>query len=163
MHRSRLVGLLTLGIMLGGCVTGTRLIDLAPPDYPDSQQASGEIYIGAIQDNRHFEQRPPEASTPSVTGTLSETPAATLATLIGRQRNGYGKAMGDVALPEDGSIQQETRDLLTEGLQSRGYTVTAAQDAPTKIDVSVDRFWGWFSPGMWAVSFETRIEEEAGL
>ncbi len=36
--------------------------------------------------------------------------------------------------------------------------MTAAQDAPTKIDVSVDRFWGWFSPGMWAVSFETQIE-----
>ncbi len=147
----------TLVALLSGCVTSTRIVDLAPPDYPDSAKAMGGVYIGEIVDNRTFEQKPRKPSTPSVTGTLSETPAATLATLIGRQRNGYGKAMGDVALPAGSTVARETRDLLSEGLRSRGYILTDKEDATVKIDVSVNRFWGWFTPGMWVVSFETQI------
>ena len=158
MFQLRIVGLFSLMVILTGCVTGTRVIELAAPNYPDSNIASGEFYIGTIQDNRIFEQRPSDPSTPSVKGSLEAMPQETLVTLIGRQRNGYGKAMGDVALPEGSTILEQTRELLTEGLQSRGYTVTNDQAAPNKVNVSVDRFWGWFTPGMWAVSFQTQID-----
>ncbi len=46
---------------------------------------------------------------------------------------------------------------MSEGLRSRGYILTDKEDATVKIDVSVNRFWGWFTPGMWVVSFETQI------
>ena len=147
-----------LGVLaLSACVTGTRKIELSVPESVSTNDKSGEVYIDTISDNRVFEAKPSDPSTPSVNGDLNSLSKDQLAQLIGRQRNGYGKAMGDVSLPDGQSVVDETRDLLAKGLQSRGYTVSNNSNAPIKIDAAIDKFWGWFSPGFWSVSFETRI------
>lgn len=153
----RLLMTAALLIALSGCVTGTRNINLAVPDYAYEQTASGPIRIGSIEDKRQFEQDPPDPSTPSVKGTLASKSTEQLATLIGRQRNGYGAAMGDVALPEGETVPGKVRELLRQGLGGRGYTVVE-ESAPIEVDVDIQRFWAWFSPGMFSVSFESVIE-----
>ena len=136
------------------------MIELNAPELASTGQAKGEVFIGTIEDNRAFEQSPRDPSTPSVNGDLSSTSKDQLSTLIGRQRNGYGKAMGDVALPAGQTVTTEARELLTKGFERRGYTVTNNANAPVKVNVAIDEFWGWFSPGFWAVSFETRISTD---
>lgn len=154
---------LTALIFLGGCVTGTRTIELTPPTHDGEKKASRAIYIGDISDKRIFEAKPASPSTPSVKGDLAKVPKEKLNTLIGRQRNAYGKAMGDVALIEGNTVQKEMRDLLVLGLEGRGYTVSDDQNTPLKMDVDIDQFWAWFTPGMWAVSFEAKLDSKIHL
>lgn len=145
-------------LVLSGCVTGTRNIELNAPEFSNQKSASGPIYIDIIEDQRTFESKPRSPSTPSVKGSLETTSKEKLSTLIGRQRNGYGAAMGDVALPEGATVQDKMRQLLTQGLESRGYTVINDSSAEKKMSVEIEKFWAWFSPGVWAVSFESTLQ-----
>ncbi len=156
-------GLIFITLILNGCVTGTRSIQLNSPGYSNEKSTSGPIYIGVIEDKRTFEDKPRNPSTPSVTGNLSSTPKEKLSTLIGRQRNGYGKAMGDVALSNGGTVQGEVRKLLTKGLESRGYEVVSDINTPKKVTVDIDKFWAWFSPGMWTISFESKLQTKVSF
>jgi hypothetical protein len=151
------VSIITLVMVLGGCATGTRHVDILPLDYPDEPSSEGQIFIGSIVDRRRFEESPRDPSTPSVDGILSETSKETLSTLIGRQRGGFGAALGDVALPKGGTVQEEVRELLIEGLGSRGYKISDDEKSPIKLNVDIDQFWGWFTPGMFTVSVEAII------
>lgn len=151
------LGVLLASALLTGCVTGTRNVDVAASKYTNDKTASGQVYIAIVEDKRTFEAKPASPSTPSVNGDLAKTSKEKLATLIGRQRNGYGMAMGDVALPKSETVQTEVKALLKEGLESRGYTVTDNQNAPVKLNVDIEKFWAWFSPGMFAVSFEADL------
>lgn len=150
--------ILSLSIILTGCVTGTRNVDLVAPAYENDKSSNGLVYISGIRDGRKFEAKPASPSTPSVKGDLSAASEEKLSTLIGRQRNGYGKALGDVALPLGGTVQNEVRDLLITGLEGRGYTVTEDSTAANAIHVDIEQFWAWFSPGFWSVSFEANVQ-----
>lgn len=150
--------LILMTFVLTGCVTGTRNIDIMPPEYTNEKSVSGAIYIEAIDDKRKFEESPKSPSIPSVKGDLANISQEKLSTLVGRQRNGFGAAMGDVALLEGESIQQKVRDLLTVGLASRGYEVVDNANADTKISVDVNEFWAWFSPGFASISFESKLQ-----
>ncbi len=153
----RLIFLSITIFMLSGCVTGTRNIDLAVPEYANEQTASGSLRIVSVEDSRAFEQSPRDPSTPSVKGDLESKTPAELQTLIGRQRNGYGGAMGDVALPEGQTVPGKLRELLAQGLEGRGYTIVEGGEDLDLI-VEITRFWAWFSPGVFSVSFESVIE-----
>lgn len=145
-------------LLLSGCVVGTRNVALTSPEYASGKSASGPVYIGTIVDNRTFEQKPKEPSTPSVDGELSSTPQETLSALVGRQRNSYGRAMGDIALPEGATVQDRVRDLLASALRSRGYDVVDDPNAPNTVSVVIEKFWAWFTPGMWTVGFEADLK-----
>ncbi|RBP51731.1 YajG family lipoprotein [Arenicella xantha] len=159
MKKIQIVCLLAI-FTLTGCVTGTRNIDLDIPQYSNEKNVTGAIYISEIHDKRAFEQKPRAPSTPSVKGDLSATSQDKLSTLIGRQRNGYGAAMGDVALPEGQTVQDKVRELLTIGFESRGYNVVDDENAPNHVTVDIAKFWAWFSPGMWSVSFESDLQTQ---
>lgn len=150
--------ILALSVVMTGCVTGTRNIELATPKHESGKTASGTVYIALVEDKREFEQKPGSPSTPSVKGDLASTPKEKLSTLIGRQRNGYGMAMGDVALLEGNTVEDEVRRLLKSGLESRGYTIVDDKSADNHVSVDIDKFWAWFTPGMWAVSFESQLQ-----
>ena len=156
--------LIAMVFALTGCVTGTRnLENLEIPEYASDKNVSGEFYIGQISDQRQFEQKPQDPSTPSVKGKLNSLSKEQLSTLIGRQRNGFGAAMGDVALPEGLTVQDKVRDLLTVGLQSRGYDVVDNEHAANRISVDISKFWAWFSPGFASVSFEANVQCEVDV
>ncbi len=75
------------------------------PEFESSDSGSGVVYINSIIDPRQFEQKPKDPSTPSVDGDLASMGKEKLSTLIGRQRGGYGAALGQVALPVGGTVQ----------------------------------------------------------
>lgn len=111
----------------------------------------------AVTDNRVFENNPKEPSTPSINGDVATMTAEQKGMMIGRQRNTFGKAMGDISLAKGDSVSQRAQILVETALKQRGYQITTDASAPVTASVSVDEFWAWFTPGMWAVSFEARV------
>jgi hypothetical protein len=145
-----------IALLSSGCVVGQRTIDLTIPQATSYPKSQGSILVGQVHDERQFANKPSDPSTPSVDGDVTQLNATTKALMIGRQRNGYGMAMGDIALPKDRSVILLTRELLIESLKRNGYSVSTTE-ADRSIDVNIDEFWAWFSPGMWSVSFEARV------
>ena len=144
-------------ILVTGCVAGRRTIDLPVRSLSGSIDEKGQIFIGGIEDNRIFQNDPPDAYIPSVDGDVNSLTPKQKAMMIGRQRGGFGNAMGDVALPADDSVVKRTRRLLEEVFKSRGYTITSDSNAANTASAKIDQFWGWFTPGFAVVSFEARV------
>ncbi|MCE8034142.1 flagellar biosynthesis protein [Billgrantia tianxiuensis] len=159
-----------LMVFLAGCATNRSEIALAVPEVSSEQYigAGQEVLIGEVVDRRIFEEAPREPSTPSLgSGGVSQASDEIKARAIGRKRNSYGKAMGDILLEEGQSVEEVVRSSLTLALQEAGYNVLAEPagpgvDAPI-IDVYINEFWAWFSPGFWAITLNTRISTDLEL
>jgi hypothetical protein len=143
-----------------GCVTGRRAVDVQVPSIGSAatNPAKGSIAIGQIVDDRHFENKPSSPSTPSIDGDANALSATEKSTFIGRQRNTWGHAMGDVALPDGETVQDKVADLLRQGLKSRGFEIVDAAATANVVTADIRQFWSWTTPGMFALSFEARIE-----
>jgi hypothetical protein len=139
-----------------GCVTGTRSVAMSEPNFSMTRTISNEpLAIREITDDRVFEDGSPNASTPSVRGGLDGSTSEQRARLIGRQRNGYGMAMGDIDLPNERTVRDEVRDLVSRGVSERGYALS--DSSATRMDIEIQKFWAWMQPGVWSVSFNSEI------
>lgn len=165
MARSRIAfhSLLILAFLAcGGCVTGRRSIDLEVPTAAKIVDGSkGTVSITSVVDKRRFENKPDDPSTPSIDGDVSTLSTQQKGKMIGRQRNTFGKAMGDVELANL-NVESQMRLVVAEAVKRRGYAVT---DSPSKnrVEVVVDKFWAWFTPGMWAVDFEANLRADMNI
>lgn len=119
--------------------------------------AKGALVFEKVTDARHFENKPGDPSTPSVHGDMNALSADERSRFIGRQRNTFGHAMGEIVLPNGKTVQTKIVEIMTEGLKRRGYSVVAASPAQGTVTVDVQDFWSWTTPGFWALSFEARI------
>ena len=107
--------------------------------------------------------KPLNPSIPSLKDGQIDNPAIT-SRAIARKRSGYGKAMGDILLPEGDTVEQLVGTALTRGLRGAGYRVLLQgqegyeQAAPLEADIR--RFWTWISPGLWAfhLEFEAQVQ-----
>jgi len=158
------IGLLAC-LLNTGCVTGRRVVALPVPEVPPTAgQAKAEFAVKDVADARTFENKPGNPATPSVDGDVDALSATEKAKFIGRQRNAYGKAMGDVALPDGDSVPARAKALFEEGLRTRGYRLAANPgDQGIVIKAVVREFWGWSTPGMWSISFEARLKVDLTL
>jgi uncharacterized lipoprotein YajG len=77
--------------------------------------------------------------------------------MISRQRNGFGKAMGDMALPAGNSVIKRTRLLVEQGLMRKGYEISSDPNAANTVTVSVKEFWAWMTPGFLALTSEAKV------
>ena len=149
-------------LMLAGCATNRGTMALAVPEAAVSKSDGTPVFIDEIVDHRQFEEKPSDPSIPSLKGGASNASAEVKARAIARKRNSYGMALGDIVLEGDQTVVGVTRDLLRESLTDAGYTVVtdrgALGDDGLEIDVRIDRFWAWFTPGMWAVKMEVVID-----
>lgn len=159
MRRALLAFLLALSfIFIGtGCVLGRRTIALPVQTLTKPAATKGAIHIANVTDNRRFENKPSDPSTPSIDGDVTSLSIEQKNMMIGRQRNGYGKAMGDIALMPGDSVNQRVRLLVEHALEQRGYEISTDAATKTSASVSIDEFWAWFTPGMWTVTFESRV------
>jgi hypothetical protein len=141
-----------------GCVTGRRSFDV-PLERSAALPgpARSTFFFKDISDDRHFENRPPDPSTPSIKGDVNSLSPAERSKFIGRQRNGYGHAEGDIILPDGMTVQDKMKELLTEGLNRLGYSVVADANATNTATVQIQEFWSWMTPGFFALSFEARL------
>jgi len=148
------------GCLTSGCVTGRRSfsVNVPPAESVAKNTAKGAIAIGQISDERHFENKPDEPSTPSINGDVNQLSATARSTFIGRQRGSFGHAWGDIVLPEGQTVQGKVADLLREGLKRRGFTIADATATDNSASAEIQQFWTWMSPGFWALSFEAQIK-----
>lgn len=157
--KTALHSLLALTLLAcSGCVVGRRTIDLEVPTAPKIVDGSkGTVSIISITDQRKFENKPPQPSTPSIDGDVTTLSKAERGRMIGRQRNGFGKAMGDIALADNQTVENQMRLLVAEAFKRRGYTVNDARQSGNQAEVVIDKFWAWFTPGFMSVDFDADV------
>lgn len=154
------IAVLGVACLLSGCVTGRRSFDVGLESgsiAPADAAPKGTLAFVNVSDARHFENKPSDPSTPSIHGDINSISAAERSRFIGRQRNTFGHAMGDIVLPDGKTVQTKIVEIMTEGLKRRGYSVVAGNPALGTVEVEVQDFWSWTTPGFWALSFEARI------
>jgi uncharacterized lipoprotein YajG len=144
-------------LLMSSCVTGRRLVPLSVPNSAKAAETRGSVYIQEVTDARRFENSPSDPSVPSIDGDVFKLTPEVKNVMIGRQRNAWGMAMGDIALPAGSSVTETVRMLLEEAFQRHGYKVTRDPKGARAASVRVDEFWAWFTPGMWSVLFEAKI------
>jgi uncharacterized lipoprotein YajG len=146
--------------LLTGCATSRSVV--APAIDAGRNPAQGvAVRIENVTDARTFQARPPQPDMPSLNeqevGDRSLTARA-----VGRKRNGFGQALGDIVLPENESVAKVVSNALTKGLRESGYRVLAKgetgyeQAAP--VSARVEQFWAWINPGFAAIRTTARIE-----
>ncbi len=150
-----------LCVITAGCATSRSEIRLSSPPTPSkTATASRAVVIRSITDERVFEQAPKDPSVPSLGFEgASQASAALKARAIGRKRNSYGKALGDVLLQGDQTVVGVVRENLTSALSQAGYVVDeTSRDRPAlTLDVHIKQFWAWFKPGFFAITLNTNI------
>jgi hypothetical protein len=124
-------------------------------------QSGVAVRIVAVEDKRSFQVEPKHPSIPSLMdNNISDQLLTSRA--IGRKRNSFGKAMGDVILPEGQSISGLTEKTVARTLREAGYRVVTSTDVDYKQAISVtaqiDKLWAWFRPGFWAIAIESNYD-----
>lgn len=152
--------LLGAGLLVSGCATSRSEISLAaaPATAAPAAASNGRtIAIRTVTDNRNFEAAPTDPSTPSI-GTEG---GDVRDRAVGRKRNTYGRALGDVLLPEGETVTGVVRSNLSAAFRQAGYQVVEASAATPEtviVDVDIRQFWSWFQPGFWAITLNGNIE-----
>ena len=169
-ERSLAALLLIATIGLGGCATSRSELRLPSPSSPQATTQNTNAptaLIRTVKDERTFEQAPKQPSTPSLgfEGAAQATAEAKLRA-IGRKRNTYGMALGDVFLQEGQTVESVIRENLASALRDAGYNVRndgTGDPAYLVIDVHIKKFWAWMNPGFWAITVNTDIATDLTL
>jgi len=158
--------LLAIGCLalLGGCATNRSYmrLEVSHASATVSTAKGKAVVIDAVQDARKFEENPSDPSVPSLKkGDQYKLDAEERKRAIARKRNGFGKAIGDILLENGQTVDTLARDLVADGFARHGYQVlasgaTAPADA-VHVNVEIDEFWAWFTPGMWTVDMEGKV------
>jgi hypothetical protein len=139
-----------------GCALTRAELDIQVPQL-GNPAVGPAVRILAVDDVRRFELDPDEPSTPSLKNGEINDPDLT-SRAFARKRNAYGKALGDILLPPGRTVSDVVREVLTRAFREKGYRVVAEDDAgadqAVPVNVQVEQFWGWFTPGFWSVSVE---------
>lgn len=151
-------------VLLGGCATTRGYTRLAVPQptavvSPDPDKV---VVIDNVQDAREFQVDPGDPSIPSLkSGAQYQLDASHRGIAIGRKRNTWGRAMGDWVLEDGQTVESLTRELVATTLRSLGYTVGDAGSAvagPQHVNVVINQFWAWFTPGFWTATIEAKVK-----
>lgn len=147
-------------LLLGGCATSRSVV--APQVAVSSGSGNGPaVRIEKIEDQRTFEIAPSSPDIPSLSDD-NIADKATTTRAIARKRNGYGKAMGDVLLPEQQTVAGLVQTAIEQGFREAGYRVVSkgdpGYDSALPVSASVRQFWAWMNPGFWAIALEQRSE-----
>lgn len=161
------VAVLSVMILGSGCATNRGILDVRVPEIQNP--ASGPVVrIVRVTDKRAFEVAPRSPSIPSLKGHEINDKAIT-GRAIARKRNGYGKAIGDILLPEGRTVETLVKDALTKSFREAGCRVvedsTGVTETVIPIEADIDQFWSWMTPGFWALSleFEAKVAIKGGV
>jgi hypothetical protein len=162
---------LMLCVAAAGCATSRSEIRLTSPIAiaPTASGASARtVVIRSIADERVFEESPNDPSTPSLGfGGAAKASTEIKDRAIGRKRNTYGKALGDVLLENGQTVESVIRENLTAAFQQAGYQVKSdvaeSGPSPLVIDVHIKQFWAWIQPGFFAATLNTNITTDLDI
>ena len=153
---------------LAGCANNRTVIELAAPRVAPATatapvSAARVVRIGTISDDRLFEDAPRQADIPSLGEPANTASASVRAHAVGRERNGYGKAQGDVVLSERQDMRDVMRATVASALSQAGYRVDDGDAAAPEVDVHVRQFWSWVQPGFAVKALRSRIVAEVSI
>jgi len=118
-----------------------------------------KVFIRSVSDNRHFEATPRKASIPSLKYPKDINNAKITSRAIARKRNGWGHAMGDILLPQNITVADIIKKTVADVFKEQGYQIVQNEESATSIvDVKIDKFWCWVTPGFWSVSLEAQFQ-----
>ena len=169
--RPATLALLLASTVLFGCATDRSELKLADPtaDATPAAASNGRtVVIRSVTDQRVFEQAPKKPNIPSLgfEGAAQAT-AEVKARAIGRKRNSFGAALGDILLENGKTVVGVVRENLAVALRQAGYRVTSdvadGGTSPVVMDVTVKEFWAWMNPGFWALTLSTRITTDLAI
>jgi hypothetical protein len=156
---------IALGSSLSACAIDRSVVAIKPPSAATPAAATPAkvaAKITDIRDLRRFEVNPGNPSMPSLGDANEVQDPKFTSRAIGRKRNGYGMAMGDVMLPDNTNVASLVRDAATRALQEKGYRVVdqASPDFNVALPLAIDieQFWAWVQLGFFegAMNFEAR-------
>lgn len=157
----RIFLLFAAGLILTGCATSRGELDLsgAMSSNNESSQTAKTVIIDNFTDNRVFATNAdsPDKPTYDPTEGLDDE---TKSKIIARKRNGFGKALGDIVLANGLTSENLIKNIVSQAFVDSGYRIVT-EDPDNKavhVDIVVDKFWGWFSPGFWTISVYANTE-----
>ena len=146
--------------ILAGCAVGRTTVDVSAPQ-GTNPTAGKYVRIDSVQDKRTFSVKPASADMASLDPN-EDSSDASKARAIGRKRNGYGKALGDVVLPQGKTASGLVESALATGFQDAGYIVVKQGDpnfaAAAPVTAQIIDFWTWFEPGFWSIKTNQKSE-----
>lgn len=151
-------------LMVTGCATSRSVVSIGSQGvYNNANPIEGQAVKIEVADVRVFEARPPTPDIPSLKdGDIRNTATTTRA--IGRKRNGYGRALGDILLPEGQTVAMITTDAIANGFKQAGYRVLKAGDPgyeqAADVKIKLKQYWSWVDIGFWALTLHCRAEVE---
>jgi uncharacterized lipoprotein YajG len=146
----KLIKLTAIGLLSTGCATNRGIIDVRPP-ITLNPALGPKVFISEVNDLRQFELKPASADIPSLKNGEINDPSIT-SRAVARKRNGYGKALGDILLPEGRTVADLVKEAAENALRERGYIVLSRAEADAlPIKVNVHKFWSWVRMGFWTL------------
>ena len=148
-------------VLLAGCAAGRSVVP-AGIDAGENPAEGRVVRIEQVVDARSFTAAPPSPEMPSLMNADEIGNSSITARAIGRKRGGFGNALGDVLLPEGQSVSQLVESAVARALRESGYRVVGAGDPghaqALPVNVRVDKFWSWFTPGFASVTLECQAD-----
>ncbi|MCP3941449.1 MAG: hypothetical protein GY710_08210 [Desulfobacteraceae bacterium] len=158
------LAMVTILLFLGGCAANRGIVNLQIPEPNISTNFNGKtIFISSVTDNRIFQQNPISPDIPSLGFGGADNASNDLKKrAIARKRNGFGKALGDILLEENQTVESIIKKGLIKSFHELGYEVIdKKENVKTNtiiVDISIDKFWSWMNPGFWAITLSSEIE-----
>lgn len=160
MFLTRLVAYSIAASVMAGCAVGRGTVDLTAP-HAVNPSTGKYVRIEPVLDKRTFTVAPPSADMASLDPD-EDTSDASKARAIGRKRNTFGKALGDVVLPEGKTVSGLVESALATGFQQAGYIVVMKGDpnfdGAASVNAEIIDFWAWIQPGFWSVTTNQKSE-----
>lgn len=151
---------LALMTLLGGCATSRSTLDIQTPTAQAAPSQGKQVFVRTVMDKRSFQDNPGSPEIPSLDPS-EEQSAAIKQRAVGRKRNGFGKALGDIVLKEGQSVESVTTSAIKEAFVQSGYTVVTNKEQVGQdtyvVDADIQKFWAWMNPGFAAITLSTEI------
>lgn len=156
-----------VALSVSACATSRSVLPIAAP-VSEQPKSNSFVKITEVRDLRQFSVNPGDPSMPSLGDADEIQDAKITSRALGRKRNGYGMALGDVMLPETTSVVGLVRDSAKKALQDKGYVVVDegspdyARALPLAMDV--EQFWAWLGWGFteFTFTFDGKIGMKGG-
>ena len=156
-------------LLLSGCATNRSVLSLDLPDTGvETPQNGSNVFIKAVSDQRVFQEKPKTPDIPSLGFGGAESAANELKKrAVGRKRNGYGKALGDIVLEENQNVETVIKTALKQAFVESGYSAIEAEediDSNTIIvEAKIEKFWAYMTPGFWALTLTSDVSTDLTL
>lgn len=154
-------------LALGGCATSRAVLDVSAPASTSAAQPNGKtVLINSPRDMRIFQVSPPSPDIPSLDPSEQQNDAIRLRA-VGRKRNTFGKALGDILLAEGKTVETLVSRSITQAFADLGYQVITNKAEATNetfvVDATINKFWAWMNPGFWAITLSAEISTDLAI